>query len=167
MKTFAGSTPAPGSDEARADLTPMIDVVFLILVFFLCTLRFRDLEGQLQASLPKDVGGGAQALLPCPLELSIRVLEPGERRDALRPERPWAGRGPFEFVGRRLSYAIGPRRMADLDAVRRQLGSLRAQDPDYRLSLDPGPGAVHGDVLPVLDAAIEAGFTKVSFGAIP
>jgi len=166
MKTTPSVLSVAKNEEPRADLTPMIDVVFLILIFFLCTLRFRDLEGRLDALLPKDLGRSA-GFVPCPLEVSIRVRAPGERRDARHPERPWGGSGPFEYVGRSLSYTLGPRRMADLDALRGHLAGLLARDPEYRLSLDAGPGTVHGDVLPVLDAAIDAGFTNVSIGAVP
>ena len=39
----------------EVDLTPMIDVVFNLLIFFLC-LPFRSAEGELDAFLPQDVG---------------------------------------------------------------------------------------------------------------
>ncbi len=42
-------------DEAKLQLTPMIDVSFLILIFFMC-LPFKTLEGKLQAFLPTDKG---------------------------------------------------------------------------------------------------------------
>ena len=43
-------------DECELQMTPMIDVVFLLLIFFLCTIKFKTLEGKLAAYLPKDVG---------------------------------------------------------------------------------------------------------------
>ena len=43
-------------DECQLEMTSMIDVVFLLLIFFLCTLKFKTLEGKLAAYLPKDVG---------------------------------------------------------------------------------------------------------------
>ena len=43
--------------EVAADLTPMIDVTFLLLIFFLCSIQFKVLEGKLSTYLPKDVGG--------------------------------------------------------------------------------------------------------------
>ena len=42
-------------EEAKLELTPMIDVSFLILIFFMC-LPFKTLEGKLQAFLPTDKG---------------------------------------------------------------------------------------------------------------
>jgi len=42
--------------EAESDLTPMIDVTFLLLIFFIVTVKFKTSEGQIQAFLPKDRG---------------------------------------------------------------------------------------------------------------
>ena len=36
-------------DKCEMEMTPMIDVTFLLLIFFLCTLKFKLLEGKLQA----------------------------------------------------------------------------------------------------------------------
>ena len=46
------------SEDRPIGLTAMIDVTFLLLIFFLCTLRFRSFEGKLEAFLPRD--GGSQ-----------------------------------------------------------------------------------------------------------
>lgn len=45
----------------KADLTPMIDVVFNLLVFFMCATKLRTVEGAITAYLPKGLGllGGA------------------------------------------------------------------------------------------------------------
>ena len=34
------------------NLTPMIDVVFQLIIFFLCALNFRSLEKKLEVALP-------------------------------------------------------------------------------------------------------------------
>ena len=43
-------------EESKLEMTPMIDVTFLLLIFFMCTIKFKTLEGKLEAFLPKDVG---------------------------------------------------------------------------------------------------------------
>lgn len=43
-------------EAVQIDMTPMIDVTFNLLIFFLCTLNFATSEGMLDAYLPKDVG---------------------------------------------------------------------------------------------------------------
>lgn len=44
------------SDELKMNLTPMIDIIFQLLIFFVLTAKFIAFEGQLQAYLPKDRG---------------------------------------------------------------------------------------------------------------
>ncbi|HBP23506.1 MAG TPA: hypothetical protein DEA08_37725 [Planctomycetes bacterium] len=43
-------------EEVVLDLTPMIDIVFNLLIFFMCATKFRTPEGVIEAFLPKDKG---------------------------------------------------------------------------------------------------------------
>ncbi len=38
------------------NMTPMIDIIFQLLIFFMCATKFRILEGKLMSYLPKDKG---------------------------------------------------------------------------------------------------------------
>lgn len=49
-----------GSSAAELNMASMIDVVFLLLIFFMCTSLFLDPEGSLQTSIAK-AGSGASA----------------------------------------------------------------------------------------------------------
>ena len=146
--------------EARMDMTPMIDVTFLLLIFFMCTLQFRTLEGKLAAYLPRDVGPNPDASEPQEaLEVTLRVLEEGAR---IRP----AGRadGRYELgPDRRLEYAVGPRRTTELAVVAERLRELHRAGPERPVTLDARPGVVHGEVVGVLDAALNVGFTDITF----
>ncbi len=42
--------------KAELDMTSMIDVVFLLLIFFMCATKFRQPEGALRSWLPRDRG---------------------------------------------------------------------------------------------------------------
>ena len=42
-------------EEPQINLTPMIDVVFLLLIFFMC-MKFKTVENKLPAELPLDSG---------------------------------------------------------------------------------------------------------------
>lgn len=37
-------------------MTPMIDVIFQLMIFFMCSLHFKSLEGKLFSYLPRDKG---------------------------------------------------------------------------------------------------------------
>jgi len=43
-------------DEAELEMTPMIDIVFNLLIFFMCATKFRTPEGMIEAFLPKNRG---------------------------------------------------------------------------------------------------------------
>ena len=55
-------------EKADMDMTPMIDIVFQLLIFFLLSAKFIALEGQLSSYLPKDRG----------LQASFSKIEPDE-----------------------------------------------------------------------------------------
>ena len=58
-------------EEVKPDMTPMIDTVFLMIIFFVC-IDFKVLESKLSAFLPKD--RGMQAAIAEPQEaLSISI----------------------------------------------------------------------------------------------
>ncbi len=55
------------------NMTPMIDVIFQLLIFFMCSTKFRVLEGKLSSYLPKDKGLNAARIVDPVLE-EIRIL---------------------------------------------------------------------------------------------
>ncbi|MEK7310219.1 MAG: biopolymer transporter ExbD [Planctomycetota bacterium] len=47
------------SEETKFDelnMTPMIDVIFQLMIFFMCSIHFKSLEGKLYSYLPRDKG---------------------------------------------------------------------------------------------------------------
>ena len=61
-------------EECEMEMTSMIDVTFLLLIFFMCTLKFKTLEGKLAAYLPKDVGVNTSEAEPIEkVEILIRA----------------------------------------------------------------------------------------------
>lgn len=142
----------------------MIDVTFLLLIFFLCTIKFKTLEGKLSAYLPKDVGVNTSPAEPKEkVEIRIQVVKTGEKRDPKDQSQAWSGEGRFEYVGRELAYFIGPRRQATLEDLREQLDRLYKADPERPATIAPYPGTVYGDIVPVLDKAIESNYTDITF----
>ena len=74
------------SSEAELEMTPRIDVSFLLLIFFMCTIKFKTLEGKLAAYLPKGEGPSAAPVEPsAPYNFVIGVTVPGHRVSAADP----------------------------------------------------------------------------------
>jgi len=60
--------------KMQPPLTPMIDVTFQLLLFFLLTFTFRQAEGQIPGSLPKEGTGGVteKSQLNPPIRITMR-----------------------------------------------------------------------------------------------
>ncbi len=68
-------------------MTPMIDIIFQLLIFFMCSMPFKKLEGKLNSWLPKDKGLNPVSV-PKPELQEIRIafrqqFRPQPRKTAL------------------------------------------------------------------------------------
>lgn len=73
------STKKLAEQSVDIDMTPMIDITFLLLIFFMCTLNLQPLEGLLLSNLPTNVGVFATPTQKDPLpevRLMLRRVEP-------------------------------------------------------------------------------------------
>ena len=60
-----------GEEKTELSMTSMIDIVFLLLVFFVMTFKISALEGDFNVKMPKDKGEGASSSLNLPLKLRL------------------------------------------------------------------------------------------------
>jgi len=137
-------------DEVPMELTPMIDVVFLLLIFFMVTLKFKVLEGKLQTYLPKDVGVNASPIDDLLDKVEIHI-------DAL---------GDDEYAFRvRLSGRVMP----DLETFYSTLANMQkaAAPDDLKCTLYPGRGVEYEHVVRVVDEILRAEVTDVTFAGVP
>jgi biopolymer transport protein ExbD len=159
------------SKEASMDMTPMIDVVFLLIIFFLC-IDFKVLEAKLPAHLPKDIGSRDKPVEPeSPLRVRIVCDARGEK-----VPRPTGD--SYRLDGHVVHFDIGATRdIRSLTDLGTELKTLRddpnrmVKDPAHpgrmklvRVVVEPGPGVVYGDVARCVDSIAASGFTEISFG---
>jgi len=62
----------PNENPVAINVVPMVDVIFCLCVFFMCSFKFKAIEGKFDSWLPRDKGLGDPAALPSVLE-EIRV----------------------------------------------------------------------------------------------
>lgn len=143
-------------DEIKMDFTSMIDVTFLLLIFFVVTLKFKVLEGRLDASLPKDMGTAASPSEPIEkINVILLVSDPGTL--AQDPEN----RNLQKYSGRKVRYEVGTQVFRSLEDLQ---GFLAMQNKEETpVTLDPRKGIINEDVMVVLDVIIREKFEKVSF----
>lgn len=129
-------------------MTPMIDVVFLLLVFFLCTASFQKPEEDLAASLVVETqSAGAGSALDA-LPRFDEVILAGRRAAGVTI---WSVNHGVE--------TDDPATLAEL------LGEVAAIDPAAPVTIEPAPDVPLEDVVRSYDAARLAGFAAVRLAA--
>ena len=176
-------------NEAFAlNLTPMIDVVFQLIIFFMCAMKFKTLEKKIEAYLPKDRG---MAKTPERIEerVTIKVVLKQEQNEGV--PHFWLFN---EDVGR-IGSDTGVRRLPS-DAVYTKAEQKRKYEADHKAfwnryvankvkllqdrieehykrdptlpgQIDAGPHVRHEYVVAVLDAFMRAGMTEITFVGEP
>lgn len=69
------------------NLAPMIDVTFLLLIFFLVTTTFERAEGVFASNLPRDTGAPAVALPISPIVVRLSQTGPAHDDFAIRLDK--------------------------------------------------------------------------------
>jgi len=158
----------PKFEEVKPDMAPMIDVTFLLLIFFIVTLKFKVLEGRLDAALPKDMGSMTTETEPIEkVDIVILVNKDGRLTPdpATRTNSQPEGRLK-RYVGREVEYIVGTNSFPnakELSTFLDRFAKTEEMKEDTPITLDVRKGSVYGDVVVVLDVVIEKGFQKISF----
>ena len=170
------------SEEVTMDMTPMIDVVFLLIIFFLC-IDFKILEAKLPAYLPKDKGSQTFEVEPVEQLSVVIVCEKWgteEPRNLNKPIMdPETGkRNAFVLNDHIIHWEVGPKVFREPVKLKEELERIYADKSTWQKDKDdptklnpmpvvvePGESIVYGDVAQTLDAITEAGFTEINFGA--
>ena len=128
-------------------MTPMIDVVFLLLVFFVWTASFQAVEFLLPSNLATATG--SEAFPPedqPPPEIDQVVVQ-------------------LDQTAGRTTWIINDSPAASLAAVQATLDQVASIRNDVPLIIDPTPAVPLGDVIDVYDVARLAGFDEIQFTA--
>lgn len=121
--------------EANLEMTPLIDVVFLLLIFFLITTTFsKTREAEIPINLPKAVTG----------------------------EKATSGEKVVLFVTKEGGVEVKGDAPLEGDSLTDKLAGLHERDPDMNIVLKGDQGASHGRVIEVLDQLKQTGFKKVN-----
>ena len=134
-------------DRGRLDvkMTPMIDVVFLLLVFFVATASFQAIE----------------QILPT----SVTVFGTGAEAAPVDPEKADLGELVIEVLWRdgKAVWRISGVEYGDLEEVRRKLVAAVRIQPDIPVILDVESAVPMEDVIDVYDLCRSVSLAKVQF----
>jgi biopolymer transport protein ExbD len=123
-------------EEADVDLTPMLDVVFIMLIFFIVTASFIKEVG---LDLNKPEGGESPKTVAENENILIQITNDG-----------------LIFIDRR---------SVDIRAVRANIERLHAERPKGQVIVAPGEASENGILVEVMDQARLAGVEEISLAA--
>lgn len=137
--------PTPQKRSLLLNMTPMIDVIFLLLVFFICTASFQQIE----RLLPTDLS------LPGKTEVDTERKLP-KTQDLARIRISYDQK-PF--------YAVEERRCATRDDLRRLLEELVELKNDFPVVIDSDGNVPMKEVIAVYDTCRAVGLYRIRWTA--
>ncbi len=146
------------TEDVTPDLpiTPMLDMSFQLMAFFIFTFRPAPTEGQIAMALPKEEGGPSDAI-PSPTEdkpVSFIVTVDGGASGTIGNMTIREKDGPA--AGDNIGASI-ERYQAELTKRR---GALNGKPS--KLTLEIGDGILHEYVVRLLDVGIGVGFEDIA-----
>jgi biopolymer transport protein ExbD len=127
----------PQEDDAKFQMAPMIDMVFLLLVFFMCASRLSQMQNK-----ELEIPTATKAVVPKerPDRFVVNVTKTGE------------------------AYA-GDRAVGDMQSLKDLVTQFKAEFPDARVYLRADRETPHKYVRTVMSAMAESGIDDFIFGA--
>jgi biopolymer transport protein ExbD len=125
--------------ETSVDITPLIDVVFILLLFFMVTTSF-DRDTNLVINLPAANG---QSVTQAPLAIDIEIDRSG-------------------------SYAVNGTALPDtsVESVVSAIEVLAAGDMTVPVTISADASTSHQSVVTVLDAVARLGLSRVNIATV-
>ena len=139
-----------GADNPVAiNVVPMVDVIFCLCVFFMCSMKFKAMEGKLESWLPKGLGN-----------THVRDLHADETRVALL----------WDEARQRTIRRFGAVDVRDDHQLRELLreshaGWIRLGNPRAPLIVDAGERVPWREVVCVIDLGKHEGLERVQLAA--
>ena len=145
-------------EKVKMDMTPMIDVVFLLIIFFMCTIKFKILEGKIPAYLPKDVGVNTSPIDELLDKIDIRItrVKPVDVKD-----KKWV------WDESQIQIRIGPKVMSGLKEFHDTIKVYHQNNPEAKATFSPDLGTYYIDSVKVINECLRADFKELTFKGVP
>ena len=140
---------ASEDNPVALNVAPMVDIIFCLCIFFMCSFHFKQLEGKMESWLPKDKGVFGDPV-PNPILEEVRVF------------MKWDGQATIRKVNAQM---IGSdQEMGDVLFERiEKFHSLNR--PDTPVIIDADPQVPWKDVIRVMDICKQRKLDKVELAA--
>jgi biopolymer transport protein ExbD len=133
-----------GSGKVELQIAPLIDVVFLLLIYFMVTASLIKKEGDISFLLPANIP--AQDMVQVPVEVLIEIQ----------------AEGAVEMEG--MTFNENDRMLNDMVKQLMELKKVAEnQSSPFSVNLLPSGETLHDRVIDVMDACAAAGVKNLSF----
>lgn len=138
----------PNENPVAINVVPMVDVIFCLCVFFMCSFKFKQIEGKFDSWLPKNKGLGA--------------MDPGVVIQEIRVAMFWDE--PTQTTIRQL----GSRKVKTDDELQQLIKSgyddaVRTGRPDMPVTIDAGEKVPWKDVITVVNLCKREKINSIEF----
>lgn len=157
--------------EPDLPITPMLDMSFQLLAFFIMTFKPTPTEGQIAMSLPPAQEGGPSANIPDitaeqpkKYVITVSAHEGGTIRGITFKEEGAAGEGG-EDLGADVEKSLLPKLKGLYETEKKRIDAAKAKGttiPPPKLTIAIGDKLLQAYVIQVFDAAVQAGYTDVA-----
>ena len=132
-------------EKVELQMAPMIDVIFQLIIFFMCASTFLPTERQLKVNMPTSPMEVTSQQIDIPDEVNIVIKGDGT---------VMVNNRPYDSPDSR-----------QLPALSDMLAKLKKAFPKQAVYIDPEKGVLHGRVVDVLNACAASQIENISFRA--
>ena len=137
------------------NVTAMVDVIFCLCLFFMCSFQFKQLEGKIESWLPKDRGMNTIATGKPLVREEIRVV---------MKWNPDSGTTSLGVAGHNTQSGMTDTEL--MTVVRQQRDEYTSQGKtDWPLMIDAQAEVPWQDVVRVMDLCKNEGLPRIEFAA--
>jgi len=138
-------------------MTPMIDVTFQLLIFFIITMKFKTLEKKLNSYLPTDFGTNVSNQIVDELFITVKISQKVESADP----RPIRERDAHYYV--ETEEIKGTSEEDIFASIYRKIEAFRVANKEARGKIHAMKGVPHYRVVATLDMFHRAGYESITF----
>ena len=134
-------------EKSGLQIAPLIDVVFLLLIYFMVSARLKRPEADISLALPGSVSSSVELIIPD--EQIIDVLEDGKI-----------------ILNNYIFYKKDKSDLVELENIlRRYNAASRQSNSEAMITISAQDNSVHERMIDVLNACASAGIKNISFNS--
>ncbi len=144
----------PNDNPMAINVVPLVDIIFCLCVFFMCSFKFRQLEGKFDSWLPKDKGSEGLPSLELISEVRVALM--------------------WDEATQVLTRKMGVRSIPQDEELQRSIleahqAWVQKGKPDAPVTIDGDARIPWGEVITVVNIIKRCGIEKIEFamGAPP